>query len=59
MLFEVGVEGGVAGGQLDRRAGGPGGAPDVLQPASGDDGQGPYFIKDTQETKTTWHPIGG
>jgi len=21
--------------------------------------QGPYFIKDTQETKTTWHPIGG
>ena len=20
--------------------------------------QGPYFIKDTQETKTTWHPIG-
>jgi len=26
---------------------------------SGDTGQGPYFIKDTQETKTTWHPIGG
>ncbi len=22
-------------------------------------GQGPYFIKDTQEIKTTWHPIGG
>lgn len=21
--------------------------------------QGPYFIKDTQETKTTWHPVGG
>lgn len=21
--------------------------------------QGPYFIEDTQETKTTWHPIGG
>ena len=20
--------------------------------------QDPYFIKDTQETKTTWHPIG-
>ena len=20
--------------------------------------QGPYFIRDTQETKTTWHPIG-
>jgi len=25
---------------------------------AGDAGQGPYFIKDTQETKTTWHPIG-
>ena len=24
-----------------------------------DAAQGPYFIKDTQETKTTWHPIGG
>lgn len=24
----------------------------------GDDAQGPYFILDTQETKTTWHPIG-
>jgi acyl-CoA reductase-like NAD-dependent aldehyde dehydrogenase len=24
-----------------------------------DPGQGPYFIKDTQEIKTTWHPIGG
>lgn len=23
-----------------------------------DDGQSPYFILDTQETKTTWHPIG-
>lgn len=22
------------------------------------DGQSPYFILDTQETKTTWHPIG-
>ena len=21
--------------------------------------QGPYFIRDTQEFKTTWHPIGG
>jgi acyl-CoA reductase-like NAD-dependent aldehyde dehydrogenase len=21
--------------------------------------QSPYLIKDTQETKTTWHPIGG
>jgi len=21
--------------------------------------QGPYFIRDTQEVKTTWHPIGG
>ena len=26
---------------------------------AGATGQGPYFIKDTQETKTTWHPIGG
>ena len=25
----------------------------------GDNGQSPYFIRDTQETKTTWHPIGG
>ena len=25
---------------------------------SGSPAQGPYFIKDTQETKTTWHPIG-
>ena len=24
----------------------------------GDDAQGPYFILDTQEVKTTWHPIG-
>ncbi|MDH3713768.1 MAG: aldehyde dehydrogenase family protein [Gammaproteobacteria bacterium] len=24
----------------------------------GETGQGPYFIKDTQETKTTWHPVG-
>ena len=23
-----------------------------------DSAQGPYFIKDTQETKTIWHPIG-
>jgi acyl-CoA reductase-like NAD-dependent aldehyde dehydrogenase len=23
-----------------------------------DDAQGPYFILDTQEVKTTWHPIG-
>ncbi len=22
------------------------------------DGQGPYFILDTQEVKTTWHPVG-
>lgn len=22
-------------------------------------GQSPYFVRDTQETKTTWHPIGG
>ena len=22
-------------------------------------GQGPYFIRDTQEFKTTWHPVGG
>ena len=21
--------------------------------------QGPYFIRDTQEFKTTWHPVGG
>jgi hypothetical protein len=21
--------------------------------------QNPYLIQDTQETKTTWHPIGG
>ncbi|GIV33653.1 MAG: aldehyde dehydrogenase [Chitinophagales bacterium] len=27
---------------------------DWLQPAS----QGPYFILDTQEIKTTWHPVG-
>lgn len=25
---------------------------------TGAEGQGPYFIRDTQETKTTWHPIG-
>lgn len=25
---------------------------------SGAEAQGPYFISDTQETKTTWHPIG-
>jgi len=25
---------------------------------SGDEAQGPYFILDTQEVKTTWHPIG-
>ena len=25
---------------------------------SGEDSQGPYFILDTQEVKTTWHPIG-
>ncbi len=25
---------------------------------SGDAAQNPYLIKDTQETKTTWHPIG-
>ncbi|HEX4055018.1 MAG TPA: aldehyde dehydrogenase family protein [Tepidisphaeraceae bacterium] len=24
----------------------------------GEDAQNPYFILDTQETKTTWHPIG-
>jgi acyl-CoA reductase-like NAD-dependent aldehyde dehydrogenase len=24
----------------------------------GDEAQGPYFILDTQEVKTTWHPIG-
>ena len=24
-----------------------------------DNAQNPYLIKDTQETKTTWHPIGG
>jgi len=23
-----------------------------------DEAQGPYFILDTQEVKTTWHPIG-
>ena len=23
-----------------------------------DKAQGPYLIKDTQEVKTTWHPIG-
>ena len=23
-----------------------------------EDAQGPYFILDTQEVKTTWHPIG-
>ena len=23
-----------------------------------DDAQGPYLIRDTQETKTTWHPVG-
>ena len=23
-----------------------------------DDGQNPYLIRDTQEVKTTWHPIG-
>jgi len=26
---------------------------------SKDSGQSPYLIRDTQETKTTWHPIGG
>jgi acyl-CoA reductase-like NAD-dependent aldehyde dehydrogenase len=26
---------------------------------SDDAAQNPYLIKDTQETKTTWHPIGG
>jgi len=25
---------------------------------SEDAAQNPYLIKDTQETKTTWHPIG-
>lgn len=25
---------------------------------SADDAQSPYFVLDTQETKTTWHPIG-
>ena len=25
---------------------------------SGDKAQGPYLIRDTQEVKTTWHPIG-
>ena len=25
---------------------------------SSDDAQNPYLIKDTQEIKTTWHPIG-
>lgn len=25
---------------------------------SADDGQNPYLIRDTQEVKTTWHPIG-
>lgn len=25
---------------------------------SGDSAQNPYLIRDTQETKTTWHPIG-
>ncbi len=25
----------------------------------GEDGQSPYHIMDTQETKTTWHPVGG
>ncbi|NOX68563.1 MAG: aldehyde dehydrogenase [Gammaproteobacteria bacterium] len=24
-----------------------------------DSAQSPYFVRDTQETKTTWHPIGG
>lgn len=24
----------------------------------GDDARGPYFILDTQEVKTTWHPVG-
>ena len=23
-----------------------------------DDAQGPYLIRDTQEIKTTWHPVG-
>ena len=23
-----------------------------------DESQSPYLIRDTQETKTTWHPIG-
>ncbi|MDT8341651.1 MAG: aldehyde dehydrogenase family protein [Longimicrobiales bacterium] len=26
---------------------------------SGDDAQDPYLILDTQEIKTTWHPVGG
>jgi hypothetical protein len=25
---------------------------------SGADAQSPYFILDTQEIKTTWHPVG-
>ncbi len=25
---------------------------------SNDSARNPYLIKDTQETKTTWHPIG-
>jgi len=25
---------------------------------SADDAQGPYYILDTQEVKTTWHPVG-
>jgi acyl-CoA reductase-like NAD-dependent aldehyde dehydrogenase len=28
---------------------------DWLKPA----GESPYFIRDTQEVKTTWHPVGG
>src|SRR5262245_3157258 len=33
----------------------------ILRPRidwSADEAQSPYFISDTQETKTTWHPIG-
>ena len=34
----------------------------ILRPGidwSADEAQSPYFISDTLETKTTWHPIGG
>jgi acyl-CoA reductase-like NAD-dependent aldehyde dehydrogenase len=33
------------------------GRPDVEW--NSDASQNPYLIQDTQETKTTWHPIGG